>query len=327
MKTVKEYKAEDTSGAKLEATPEGLAWFQEAAYGLSVHWGLYSLIGHGEWVMHTEKIEHEVYRRLMKRFRAERFSAEEWADLMLESGQKFLFITTKHHDGFSLWDTKLSDFKVTNTPLGRDVIGELSEALSARGLTLCYYYSLLDWTHPAYRNDWPAYVEYYQAQLKELLTDYGRVGAVAFDGYWPRQEFDESDAYFAPGGKWDLAGTFDLIHGLQADTVIINNTHILPLKGEDCQIWELDLPGENKIGFNTTEVGDKAKAVWWNVNSGWSYTPASHSIKSAEDISAALQKANALGATFLLNVGPRPWGDIHPDEARVLREIKRGLKR
>jgi len=321
MRTAGEYKAEDTSAARLEASAEGTKWFVEARYGLSAHFGLYSLLGRGEWVMHTEKIPYDAYRQLMGRFKPSRFSAEEWADLMLESAQKFIFITTKHHDGFCMWDTKLTDFKVTNTPFKRDLIAELAAALGERGLVLCYYYSLLDWTHPAYRTDWPAYVEYYQGQLRELLSGYGPVGAVVFDGYWPRYEFKEADAHFAPGGKWDLAGTYDLIHELQPDAVIINNTHIPPLRGEDAQVWELDMPGENRIGFNTTKMGEKPYAVWWNINTGWSYTPRAHAVKKPADVVGSLVEANRRGATFMLNVGPRPFGDIHPDEAAALREI------
>jgi alpha-L-fucosidase len=321
MKTVKEYVAEDTSAARLQATKKGVDAFISARFGLSVHWGLYALIGRGEWVLHTEGIPHETYKSLASRFNPTRFDAREWADLCLESGQKFLLLTSKHHDGFSMFDTKLSDFKVTNTPLKRDVIGELAEALRERGLGLHFYYSLLDWTRPAYRKDWPAYVAYYQGQLRELLTNYGPIGGIIFDGYWPRQEFEESDAYFAPGGKWDLAGTYDLIHTLQPDCVVSNNTHILPLKGEDYQVWELDMPGENKIGFNTTEVGDRARAVWWNVNRGWSYCPSTHEVKPASQLVSSLVEANRRQATFFLNVGPRPFGDIHPDEERILREM------
>ena len=321
-----EYQVEDTSRARLQASPEGLRAFVEARFGLSVHWGLYALNGRGEWVMHTERIPFEVYRERMKQFNPTRFNAEEWADLMLESGQKFLLITAKHHDGFCLWDTRLTDFKITNTPFRRDVLAELAPALRERGLKLHFYYSLLDWTHPAYRHDWPAYVAYYQGQLRELLTNYGELGGILFDGYWPRVRFDAEMAHFAHGGPWDLAGTYDLIHQLQPHAVVTNNTHILPLRGEDYQVWELDMPGENTTGFNTTEIGDKPKAVWWNLNAGWAYAPRTHAVKSAETLVQTFRKAQARGAVFMLNVGPRPYGDIHPDEQRVLREIGQILR-
>jgi alpha-L-fucosidase len=325
---------EKTPAAKLHASRQGLKDFLAMRYGLSIHWGLYALVGKGEWALFTENIPVEKYRMLMAKFNPTRFCADEWADLMLESGQKFLIFTSKHHDGFCLWDTKLTDFKVTNSAFGRDVIAELSAALQARGLGLVYYYSLLDWTHPAYRNDWPAYVAYYQGQLRELLTNYGRITGVIFDGYWPRSTWTSKNAHFLPGdswkkargyepsNKWDLAGTYDLIHTLQPGAVVVNNTHVPPLAGEDMQVWELDMPGENAIGFNTTEVGDRPTAVWWNLNEGWSYCPRAHKVKPAATILASMRRAYSRGASsFFLNVGPRPFGDIHPDDAAELRRI------
>ena len=257
----------------------------------------------------------------MAKFNPVHFNAEEWADLMVEAGQKFLLITSKHHDGFCLWDTALTDFKVMNTPFKHDILAELVDALRDRQIGLHFYYSLLDWTHPAYRNDWKAYIEYYQGQLRELCTNFGDISGILFDGYWPREELKGDNEWFAPQGLWDLAGTYDLIHELQPNAVITNNTHVPPLKGEDYQIWELDLPGENRIGFNCTEIGDKPTACWWNLNAGWSYQPWHHSVKSAPELLETFRTVRARNAVFLLNVGPRSFGDIHPEEQRVLRQI------
>jgi alpha-L-fucosidase len=324
---------EDTSHARLQATPEGVRAFREARYGLSVHWGLYSLSTSGtEWTYHLDHIPFATYKRRMEMFNPVRFCAEEWADLMVEAGQKFLLITTKHHDGFCLWDTGLTDFKVTNTAFGRDVLAELAPALAARGIALHFYYSLVDWTHPSYCEDWPAYIAYYQGQLKELCTGYGKIGGVLFDGYWPQSKWLLNDKaaqeIFLPPQPWDLAGTYDLIHKLQPDAVITNNTHVLPLKGEDYQVWELDLPGENKtLEANCTEVGDKPTACWWNLNTGWSYQPWSHAVKSAASLLETYRAVAAKGGVFLLNVGPRPWGDIHPEEQQILRELGQAIRR
>ena len=321
MHPIQNYTVETIQNAT-QATPEGVRAFAAAKYGLSVHWGLYSINGRGEWVYFVERIPFDVYHRRMAEFNPVRFNAEEWADLMLEAGMKFLFITTKHHDGFCLWDTALTDFKITHTPFKRDVIAELATALHDRGLGLHFYYSLLDWTHPAYRNDWPAYVAYYQGQLRELLTRYGDIAGVLFDGYWPRQGFDGDELdYFPARGAWDLQGTYNLIHELQPQAMITNNTHVLPMPGEDYQVWELDMPGENTIGFNTTEVGDKSRAVWWNLNTGWAYAPRTHLVKSTGTILQSMRKAHSRDASFVLNVGPRPFGDIHPEEQLRLREI------
>jgi len=315
------------SGCRLQATPEGVRAFIEAGYGLSMHWGLYSIDGRGECVYRDERLPFDVYRQRLEAFNPTRFNAEEWADLMLESGQKFLLITSKHHDGFCLWDTALTDWKITNTPFRRDALAELAPALRERGLKLHFYYSLIDWTHPAYREDWSAYLAYYQGQIRELCTRFGEIGGILFDGYWPRAGVEgERWAYLPVRGPWDLATTYDLIHSLQPNAVVVNNTHILPLPGEDYQVWELDLPGGNTAGFNTTELGDRPKAVWWNLNSGWAYAPRAHCVKSADAVLATMDRVRAAEAVFLLNVGPRPYGDIHPEEQQVLREMGARLR-
>ncbi len=329
MKPKDHYQVEDTGNARRQASDQGVEHFVNAGFGLSVHWGLYCLsVSGNEWIYFTDRIPLETYKKRMKRFNPVRFNAEEWADLMVEAGQKFLTITSKHHDGFCLWDTALTDFKVTNASFKRDILVELAQALRSRGLSLHFYYSLVDWTRADYRDNWQDYVSYYQGQIRELCTNFGEIGGILFDGYWPRNKFESGDEaeYFAPRGPWDLAGTYDLIHELQPNAVITNNTHVLPLKGEDYQVWELDLPGENTVGFNCTEIGDKPTACWWNLNAGWSYQPWNHSVKSVHDILETFRKARDKGAVFVLNVGPRPFGDIHPEEQSVLRELGQRIR-
>ncbi|OGJ85902.1 MAG: hypothetical protein A2268_08245 [Candidatus Raymondbacteria bacterium RifOxyA12_full_50_37] len=325
MKSINACKPENTSAAKLHASQTGVRKFVKDGFGLTAHWGLYSLGTSGnEWALFNERIPVKKYMERMNEFNPSRFNADEWADLLLEAGAKFFMITSKHHDGFCLWDSDLTDFKVTNSPFKRNILAELAKALNDRGIPLHFYYSLVDWTHSAYKlkKTWNEYIAYYQGQVRELCTRFGKIGGVLFDGYWPRVQFNKHEAeWFGAQGPWDLAGTYDLIHSLQPHAVITNNTHIPPLKGEDYQIWELDLPGENTIGFNSTQVGRKPLACWWNLNSGWSYQPWNHTVKNAEEIHCAYKKARASNAVFFLNVGPRPFGDIHPEEQGVLREI------
>jgi alpha-L-fucosidase len=309
-----------------QASQKGVQAFVEAKFGLTAHWGLYSINGRGEWVYYAERIPYEIYHQRMQAFNPTLFNAEEWADLMVEAGVKFFVLTSKHHDGFCLWDSALTEFKVTNTAFKRDIISELAPRLRERGIKFHFYYSLVDWTHPAYRTDWAAYVAYYQQQLRELLTNYGEIGGIVFDGYWPRSEIAEGAEYFQTGGPWDLTGTYQLIHQLQPDAVVVNNTHVLPLPGEDYQVWELDLPGENTIGFNTSETGSLPYAAWWNLNQGWSYAPRAHKVKGAKEILETIARAWSKHAVFLLNVGPRSFGDIHPEEQQVLREIGQMLR-
>jgi len=326
MEAREQYTVEDTSACKLQASADGVQAYVNARFGMSVHWGLYALEGRGEWVMHHERIPFDEYRKRVDVFNPVRFDAEQWGDLMLAAGQKCLCITSKHHDGFCMFDSALTDFKVTNTPFGRDPIAELADALHARGLSLHFYYSLLDWTRPSYRSDWPSYVEYYQAQLRELLTNYGKIDGILFDGYWPRFRFTEDDAHFAPGGAWDLAGTYDLIHELQPGAVVTNNHHVLPIKGEDYQVWELDMPGENTIGFNTEEIGELPRAVWWNLNAYWAYYQDKSEVKPPHLLLRHFLNAARHDATFVLNVGPTDLGEILPEEQDVLRRIGEWLE-
>jgi alpha-L-fucosidase len=260
------------------------------------------------------------YEPLARQFNPTHFDAQVWGALLEEIGAEAFLITTKHHDGFCMYDTSLTDYKVTNTSFGRDPIGELAEACHHRGIQLHFYYSLLDWHHPDYRTNWPGYIEYYQGQLRELCTKYGPLGGILFDGYWPRFDFSPSTEYFKPGGKWDLAGTYDLIHSLQPNALMVNNHHVLPLKGEDYQVWELDLPGENTAGFNTTETGTLPFATWLNVNKGWSYfKQAQQEVKPVEQLVNYVIDSAARNATCWLNVGPTAEGEILAEEIERLR--------
>jgi alpha-L-fucosidase len=317
---------ENTARASLQATSEGIQQFRSMPFGVSVHWGLYALLGRGEWVMHQEHIPVAEYEKLAHRFNPTGFDAEGWIDLVADAGAQALLITTKHHDGFCMYDTALTGYKVTNTPFGRDPIGELAQTCHRRGIRLHFYYSLLDWHHPDYRANWASYVEYYQGQLRELCTKYGELGGIIFDGYWPRFDTTPDTQYFVPGGAWDLAGTYDLIHSLQPGAVVANNHHVLPLKGEDYQVWELDLPGDNTTGFNTTEIGSIPRATWFNINEGWSFlTEDKQKVKSAAQLTQYLADSAARGAVCWLNVGPTPEGTILDEEAAVLRQIRTWL--
>ena len=311
---------EDTSQAKLQATSEGVQRLLTMTYSVTVHWGLYALIGRGEWAMHQEQIPIGEYEKLVDQFNPVNFSASDWVALVADAGAEALLITSKHHDGFCMFDSQLTDYKITSAPFGRDPIGELAEACHARGIALHFYYSLLDWHHPAYRANWPAYRQYYQGQVRELCTRYGELGGVLFDGYWPRFEAAPETEYFLAGGAWDLAGTYDLIHTLQPQAMVVNNHHVLPLQGEDYQVFELDMPGENTVGFNTTDVGALPLVTWFNVNQGWSYFK-EQKVKPAEELISFLARSTERNAKCFLNVGPTPAGEILAEECAELRKV------
>ena len=317
---------EHLSHAQLRATPEAIQRFQAMSYGITTHWGLYSLLGRNEWAMHREHIPTPEYEQLMQQFNPTHFNAQQWADMLVEVGAQAFMITSKHHDGFCLFDSALTGYKVTNTPFKRDIIGELAEALHERNIPFHLYYSLLDWHHPAYQTDWDAYVAYYQGQVRELCTNYGEIGGIVFDGYWPRRPRISGQEHFLPLGSWNLTDTYDLIHSLQPQALIVNNHHATPLAGEDYQVWEVDFPGENTIGFNTTEISSLPLASWFTVNIGWSYRKEEQEIKPAEELLRLLTESRRRHATCWLNVGPTPEGEILPAEVTELRRLSQLLR-
>ena len=302
----------------LHASLKAVQQFRKISFGVSVHWGLYSILGRGAWVMHEEKIPISEYEKLTRQFNPTKFDADLWISLIKKSGAKFFLITTKHHDGFSLYDTSLSDYKVTNTPFGRDILKEIAEACHRQEIGLHFYYSLLDWHHPGYRSDWLSYLDFYQGQIRELCTNYGKIDGFLFDGYWPHRPFAPNEGYFLPGGDFDLGSTYNLIHSLQPDALVGNNHHIYPLEGEDYQIWELDLPGKNTFGLNTTRISELPRVSWFKINTIWSYSRNNSQVKSKEEIKNYIKESNKHKATCILNIGPTPEGEIIPEEKGIL---------
>jgi len=307
--------------------------FQDIKFGMFIHWGLYSILGRGEWVMHWEKIPAVEYERLAVQFNPVDFDAEAWVQLASDAGQKYMVITSRHHDGFSMYDTALSDYKITNTPFKRDPIQELAEACAKNeGVKLGFYVSLLDWYHPGYRfrgesgAPWDEYIAFLHEQVKELCTQFGDLACFWFDGDWPRQSFSDENAYFAPGGPFEYEKLYSIIRELQPDAVIHNNRHDEPLPGEDVQGFEQDLPGANTAGFNTTEIYDMPIEVCMTINDNWGIHFEDENHKSTRHLVHNLVTSASVGGNFLLNVGPTAMGTIIPEHARRLREIGMWLK-
>lgn len=315
----------------LQASPEGLTWFQDARFGMFIHWGLYSIIGKHEWVMHTDSIPVPEYEKLVAQFNPVKFDADEWVRIAADAGQKYMVITSRHHDGFSMYNTGLSGYKVTNSPFGRDPLAELAEACERRHVKLGFYVSLLDWHHPAYRFRaesglaWDDYLGFLHGQVRELCTQYGDVACIWFDGDWPRHDIGESNQYFLPGGSFEYDRLYDLIHTLQPNAVIENNRHEKPLPGEDLQGFEQDLPGENTAGFNTTTVYGQPIQVCMTINDHWGFSTEDHNTKSVRRLVHVLARAAGLGGNLLLNVGPTPEGEILSVQAERLRGVGRWL--
>lgn len=294
--------------------------FADAGLGIFVHWGIYSMFGQGEWYLHTGKLKADEYAKAAAGFYPANFDARQWADAFRDAGARYVTFTSRHHDGFSMWDTEQSDYSISNaTPFKRDIVAELAEACRDDSLKLHLYYSLIDWTRDDYpqgrtghstgrdstRADWPHYYEFMNRQLRELLTGYGDIGAIWFDGVW---DHDQDSVPF----DWQLRAQYDLIHSLQPSCLVANNHHQVPIEGEDIQVFERDVPGENTAGYSGENGVSTSLPLetCQTMNRTWGYRVSDLDWKSTDDIIRLLVKTRGMGANLLLNVGPQPDGSL-----------------
>lgn len=307
-------------------------WFENAKFGLFIHWGVYSVLGDGEWVMNQRQIPIKAYEKIPAFFNPTKFDAKEWVQLAKAAGMKYITITSKHHDGFAMWDSKVSDYNIVKrTPYGKDVLKALADECNREGIKLFFYHSQLDWHHPDYfprgntgaswtgreeKGDWNKYLDYMDTQLSELLTDYGPIAGIWFDGMWDKKDAD-----------WRLEKTYNLIHKLQPGTLVGSNHHVAPYPGEDFQMFEKDLPGHNTTGFSPEQkIGDLPKETCETINNSWGFNLKDDKHKTTKELVQYLVKAAGYGANFLLNVGPMPDGDIQPEHKQRLKEVGDWLK-
>ena len=323
-----------------QPAPENLEareWFQDAKFGLFVHWGVYSVMGGGgdlgiaEWIMERKEIPIEQYEKLPDFFNPVDFDPKEWVSLVKDAGMKYITITSKHHDGFAMYDSDVSDYDIVDrTPYGKDVLKMLKEECDRQGIKLFFYYSQLDWHHPDYyprgrtgqgytgrpdSGNWDDYIDYMNSQLTELLTNYGEIGGIWFDGMWDKLDED-----------WQLDETYTLIHKLQPQALIGSNHHIAPIPGEDFQMFEKDLPGQNTAGFNTTEIGALPLESCQTMNGSWGFNIKDTRFKSTRDLIHFLVRAAGNNANLLLNTGPMPNGNIQPENVKTLKEMGQWMK-
>jgi alpha-L-fucosidase len=309
--------------------PENLAarqWFQDAKLGMFVHWGVYSVLADGEWVMNNKKIPVADYEKLPALFNPAEFDAAEWVGLAKAAGMKYITITSKHHDGFAMFDSKVSDYNiVARTPYKKDPLKALADECRRQGLKLFFYHSQLDWHHPDYyprgrtgldsgrpeQGNWPRYLEYMNAQLTELLTNYGDIAGIWFDGWWDK-----------PDADWQLDKTYALIHRLQPHALIGSNHHKRPNPGEDFQMFEKDLPGGRTAEFNKdSEIGDLPLETCETMNGAWGFNLTDRRYKSTRDLVRYVVRAAGANANFLMNVGPMANGRIQPEFVARLKEV------
>jgi len=312
-----------------QPSPANLAareWFQDARFGMFVHWGVYSVLGDGEWVMNNRRIPIADYEKLPAQFNPIMFDPAEWVALVKAAGMKYITITSKHHDGFAMFDSKISDYDVVDrTPYKKDALKALADECHKQGIKLFFYYSQLDWHHPDYfprgrtgrdagrpeAGTWTKYLDYMNGQLRELLTNYGEIGGIWFDGWWDRPEAD-----------WQLDRTYALIHQLQPQALIGSNHHRRPFPGEDFQMFEKDLPGGRTAEFNKdSEIGDLPLETCETMNGSWGFNITDRRYKSTRDLIHYLVRAAGSNANFLLNVGPMPNGRIQPEFISRLHDV------
>lgn len=312
-----------TAAAQYLPTQENLEArrsFEDARFGIFIHWGIYSEFAQGEWYLNSGLLAEE-YAKAASCFYPVRFDADAWVSAIKESGARYITFTSRHHDGFSMFRTRTSNYNIVDgTPFGRDVLKELSDACQKQDIRLHLYYSILDWMRTDYpvgrtglktgrklQPNYDTYFEFMKTQVAELLTSYGDIGGIWLDGYW---DHDQDSVPF----DWRMPEFYRYIHELKSSCLIGNNHHITPIEGEDFQMFERDLPGENTAGLSGQEISKLPLEMCQTMNGMWGYKVADQNYKSTTTLIRLIARAAAKGSNLLLNIGPEPNGML-PDAA------------
>ena len=319
-----------------EEKTERLAWWTNDRFGMFIHWGSYSFLGDGEWVMNNQNIAIDEYEKLPTFFNPIDFDPEAWVSMVKEAGMKYITITSRHHDGFSMFDSKATDYDIVDaTPYGKDILKALAEECRKQDIKLFFYYSLLDWNRDDYfprgrtgngiegrkEGKWEDYIDFMKSQLTELLTNYGEIGGIWFDGQWDQHEWDGKR--FGKKQDFKLDEVYSLIHKLQPQALIGSNHHLAPNPGEDFQMFEKDLPGKSTKDFATSadDIGNLPFEVCETINGSWGFNLKDRKHKSEKELIQYLIKAAGYGSNLLLNVGPMPNGKIQEEHIKSLKKI------
>src|SRR5438309_9950112 len=304
-----ESQAAKSSAAEEADRARRMQWWHEARFGMFIHWGLYSVLGRHEWVMENEGIPVSEYEQLAKRFQPQPRAARAWAKLAKQAGQKYMVMTSKHHEGFCNFDTKLTNYCAPKQGPGRDLVAEYVEAARAEGLRVGFYYSLMDWHHPdgaRCARDEEArkrFVAYTHGLIRELLTNYGKIDVLWYDVAWPLD-----------AAGWESERMNKMVFELQPD-IIVNNRN--------------KLPGD----FSTPEQQIKADTegpAWetcMTLNDSWGYQRADDAWKSPRRVIQNLIACSRDTGNYLLNICPRADGSVPEDSVRVLTEVGQWLRR
>lgn len=307
--------------------------FQDSKFGIFLHWGLYAMLATGEWTMTNNNLNYKEYAKLAGGFYPSRFSAKEWVSQIKASGAKYICFTTRHHEGFSMFKSKYSDYNVVDaSPFKRDIVKELADECHRQGIDIHFYYSHIDWQRedaplgrtglgtgrPVEKQNWDSYYTFMNNQLTELLTNYGKVGAIWFDGWWDQDQ--------NPSFDWRLPEQYALIHKLQPACLIGNNHHQTPFEGEDFQMFERDLPGENTAGLSGQSISQLPLETCETMNGMWGYKITDQNYKSTKTLIHYLVKAAGRNANLLMNIGPQPDGCLPAVAVQRLKEMGEWMK-
>lgn len=307
--------------------------FRDAKFGIFLHWGLYSMLATGEWTMTNKDLNYKEYAKLAGGFYPSKFDAAQWVSAIKASGAKYICITSRHHEGFSMFHTRYSDYNIVDaTPFKRDILKELADECHKQGIRLHFYYSHIDWYRedapwgrtghgtgrPDPKGNWESYYQFMNNQITELLTNYGEIGAIWFDGWWDQDQ--------NPNFDWQLPEQYAMIHRLQPACLVGNNHHQRPFPGEDIQIFERDLPGENSAGLSGQEVSALPLETCETMNGMWGYKITDQDYKSPKTLIHYLIKAAGKDANLLMNIGPQPNGELPSIALERLAEVGDWMK-
>ena len=321
-----------------------MKWFLHDRFGMFIHWGLYALLARHEWVKHNEQISNEDYEKYFLRFDPDLYNPEQWADLAAEAGMKYMVITSKHHEGFCLWDSKLTDYKATNTPARRDLLRPMLDAFRARGLKVGLYHSVIDWHHPDFliddlhplRNhpdreklnkgrDPKRYAEYLHGQVHELLTEYGRIDVLFYDFSYPKRDEQGKPRPWLGKGReeWESEKLLEMTRQLQPHIVVNDRLDLREQGG-----WDYRTP-EQYVPKDGITVG--GKPVPWEAchtfSGSWGYHRDEATWKSVEQLVQMLVDHVSKGGNTLLNVGPTARGEFDHRAIERLRGMGEWMNR
>ena len=320
-----------------EEKEKRMAWWVNDRFGMFIHFGLYSLPARHEWVKNEERLTNESYEKYFEKFNPDLYNPKEWAQQAKAAGMKYAVITTKHHEGFTLFDSKLTDYKVTNTPYGKDLLREWVDAFRAEGLKVGFYYSVIDWHHPEYTidrihplrpnnpeeyaalnkdRDMGKYRKYMHAQVKELLTNYGKVDMLWFDYTFPGEHGKTND-------DWDAVKLMKMVRKLQPDAIVNDRLDLKDSK----DAWDFTTPEQFKLSEWPQYKGERIPWETCQTFSGsWGYHRDEMTWKNEKQLLGLLIESVSKGGNLLLNVGPDGRGSIDYRAQEALQKMGKWTK-